>query len=217
MDGPASTPGRLAVCAFDPGCDTGWSWLCVAQDSARFKGTGETLREVRPDVELHTLDPEAAGLLLGTEHGQFGRREGLSEDQQVDKMMTSIRACWVHYDLDPSRDVLAVVAERFTLRQMDMDDDLLAPVRLNAKLERDLRHTGMRLWLQTPSDAMRTVTDARLKHWNVYDPSSGKHARDADRHSILFARRWGSQAGLRKAVELGQPNRIRVGQSTLAR
>lgn len=197
-------PGRLVICAFDPGCDTGWSWLSVAQDSARTKGTAETLREVRPDVELHTLDPVVADMDLGIEHGQFGRREGMDEDQQVDYMIEMIRKCWVHFGVT-GRDQFAVVTERFTLRQMDMDDDLLAPVRLNAMLGREMRRVvRMPLWYQTPSDAKRTCTDARLKNWNVYEASSGKHARDADRHSILFMRRWGSQVGLREAVERGQ-------------
>lgn len=194
--------GRLIVCAFDPGVTTGWSWHSAAKESLLRKGTALTLREMRPDVELETLDPDVAEMDLGMEKGQITG----PEDDQVDQMMVLMRRCWSAYSVDPSAgDSFAVVTEDFILRRPEMDRSLLAPVRLNAKLERDMRGAGLRLWVQSPSDAKNVCTDARLRTWNVYDPGSGAHARDAQRHGILFLRRWASQLGLRKALGSGEP------------
>lgn len=198
--------GRLVVCSFDPGEDTGWAWHCASKDSLLQKGTKETLREMRPDVELESLPPDVAALDLGMEHGWIGKGMGHSEDDQVDRMVDLARRCSAAYQVDFSKgDSFAIVTEDFILRESTMDRNLLAPVRLNAKLERDLRGIGMRFWLQSPSDAKNVVTDARLRLWNVYDAHSGKHARDAQRHGILFMRRWSSQMMLRKSLGSGAP------------
>lgn len=208
--GLVASGGRLIVCAFDPGETTGWSWHCAAKESLLRKGTAASLREMRPDVELKTLDASVRDLDLGMERGQFGKGDGLSEDGQVDRMMELIRGAWGAYDVEEGLDTFAVVAEDFILRMLSMDRNLLTPVRLNAKLERDMRGVGFRLHLQSPSDAKQAVTDARLKLWNVYDRGSGVHARDAQRHGILFLRRWSSQPGLRKVVGSGSPVPVAV-------
>lgn len=214
--GSASSPfrrGRLIVASYDPGVTVGWAWHAASIDSLLRKGTRDILRELRADVELDTLHPEVASLDLGIHYGQFGGSFS-SDDLRADRMMDNVRSCWVSFKVDPGGgDVFAVVTERFTLRQMGMDDSLLAPVRLNAKFERDLRGAGMVMHQQTPADAKTVCNDGRLRSWNVFDSKSGVHARDAQRHGILFLRRWASTPALRTSVGTGAPRKESVSRS----
>jgi len=45
-----------------------------------------------------------------------------------------------------------------------------------------------RIHVQNRSLAKTTCSDIRLKHWGLYDHSSGAHARDATRHAYYFLR-----------------------------
>ena len=109
---------------------------------------------------------------------------------------------WFHGEIDCTKDELlgtyhlkklidewpsaAVVMEGFQLRQMAVD---LSPVRIIARIEDHLWRHGRPMFTQMP--AMKaTANDARLKDWGVYTSSGGlQHARDADRHAMIFMRR----------------------------
>jgi len=84
----------------------------------------------------------------------------------------------------------AVVVEDFTLNQFRRDRDLLSPVRITAALGYCLWRSGRDYHVQSPGDAKRICSDERLKEWRMYDPvGSLVHARDADRHALLFLRK----------------------------
>ena len=86
----------------------------------------------------------------------------------------------------------AVVVEDFILRaeRKEKSRELLSPVRLTAKLETYLWRDGRRMFLQQPAQAKTTISNERLKMWNCYTGTGAQeHARDADRHAMLFLRR----------------------------
>lgn len=94
-----------------------------------------------------------------------------------------------------------IVCEDFILRpnRNERGRDLLSPVRMNAKLEWYLWTKGRRMHFQSPSAAKTAITDERMKLWNCYSRDGGLiHARDADRHVLLFIRRCIQTPGLRK-------------------
>lgn len=116
--------------------------------------------------------------------GQFTGTEG----QQVDQMMGLIEA-WP--------DETRILCEDFILQQFSMARDLLAPVRINARLEDRLYVVsgGERyITYQQPSLAMRTITDEMLKTWGFWNVLKGQqHARDAVKHNITWLRRLKQQ------------------------
>jgi len=158
--------GWANVIAIDPGGTTGWSLLMCHPDAL-------------VQTDLAVLD--------NIEHWSHGQFTG-DEDKQVRQVMELVEA-WPD---------AAIVLEGFTLRVKRMDDDLLAPVRINAKIEFGLQFWpglgGQRnntpVFIQSPSLAMTTATDERLKQWGYYEREGGEqHARDADRHALTFLRR----------------------------
>jgi hypothetical protein len=81
----------------------------------------------------------------------------------------------------------AVVLEDFNIRQIAVD---LAPVKLIGAVRQHLWYRGRNWFMQSASQAKTTATDDRLKLWNMYTREGGlQHARDADRHVILFLRK----------------------------
>ena len=93
---------------------------------------------------------------------------------------------------------LATGCESFIVRQMNMSQEFLAPVRIRAGIEfklsmtktfdQVLLGTGTQLYTQSPSDAMNVFTDARLKELRMYTPGPD-HIRDATRHCLLWIRK----------------------------
>jgi hypothetical protein len=202
---------NLVVFALDPGWGTGWSALKVPVAYLLRHGTARTLPRCR------------------WRHGQIlrsgiapGQQSPLATAQSDSRHVDSIFdvAYGIHsefvYDADEEiddeghtgsdlgweSDAFVFVVESFTLRMMSMDDSLLAPRRV---LDRFLD----RLWVnrssvpvvhQSPSEAIRTVTDERLRRWGMYDRASGRHARDADRHAILFIRKFADDPKLREQL-----------------
>lgn len=96
-----------------------------------------------------------------------------------------------------------VVVESFSLRQFRRDSDLLAPVRIEAKLDyiirlinnarqletaKEIQRKGIYKTSQTPALAKQTGTDDRLREIGLYVPGM-PHARDAMRHLFTYARR----------------------------
>lgn len=82
----------------------------------------------------------------------------------------------------------AVVIEDFILRINNKGRDALSPVRITAALQQLLwEGQYAEIFKQQPSEAKSALTDDRLKRRGFYDPSgAARHARDADRHALLF-------------------------------
>jgi hypothetical protein len=103
-----------------------------------------------------------------------------------------------------------LVIESFRLRQFRQDDDLLAPVRMIARIEQiveileywgpvDKVPAAYPIFKQEPSLAKSTCPDNRMRKWGVWTPGR-PHANDAMRHAITFLRRAKSDARLRAAA-----------------
>jgi hypothetical protein len=172
------------VIAIDPGGTTGWSLISVPP---------EALCESDVPVLSNIWTHEHGQVDCGSHRGNLGTslHPGISTDGEfsgVFDLAKFIRA-WP---------VAAVVIEDFQLRTMRMDRDLLSPVRVTSALGYELWKTGRDYHTQTPADAMRTCTDDRLKEWQMYDPTGSLvHARDADRHALLFLRKAKAKARFR--------------------
>lgn len=173
------------VIAIDPGGTTGWSMISIVP-------------EVLIVDNAHILDN-----IINHQHGQVdcGTRRGNLDSSLHPGISTHGEFSGV-YDLAKfirSWPCAAVIIENFTLRQLRMDSDLLSPVRVTAALGQRLWETGRDYHVQSPSDAKNVCTDDRLKEWGLYDATDGmKHARDADRHAILFLRKAKSNKRLRE-------------------
>jgi hypothetical protein len=151
----------LPLIAVDPGGVTGWSLLVLKR-----KVLGQ-------DVFSHPLE-----MILRTKvqwsHGQINCKD--DEDYGIFQLRKVI-------DEWPSA---AIVFESFYVRQMGAD---LSPVRVTSVVHHHLWHHGREMVMQQPSMAKRISND-RLKALGCYSSRGGlEHARDADRHIIMFLRR----------------------------
>jgi hypothetical protein len=174
--------------AYDPGETTGWSVWRAPVATLVQQGTRRTL--ARSKWGLGQIRASEAAL-----------RAGEGDSDMVDKMLEVGR--WAYEEFTHEDDVFVFVYEGFKLRMMSMEDNLLAPVRINAIWKDRMRASGARIpiFQQQPGEAKRVVTDARLKEWSVYKPGM-EHARDAERHAILFLRRAASTPALRHRLGL---------------
>lgn len=83
----------------------------------------------------------------------------------------------------------AVVMEDFIVQQFNQDRDFLSPVRIMAGMDYALWKMGVQAFRQLPSEK-GTASDQRLKLWGFYESKGGmQHARDADRHALVFLRK----------------------------
>lgn len=178
------TYDSATVIAVDPGGTTGWSMISVIPEVLVAKDA-----YILENITTHQHGQVDCGSTRGnlatslhcgiSTHGEFSG---------VFDLAKFIRQ-WP---------TAAVVIEDFQLRQYRKDRELLSPVRITAALGHSLWTTGRDYHIQSPSDAMNVCTDARLKEWGMYDPYGGMgHARDADRHAILFLRRAKTNKNLR--------------------
>jgi hypothetical protein len=94
-----------------------------------------------------------------------------------------------------------LVIESFSLRKMSRDRELLSPVRVGERIAERVSPAAdginVALVWQTPSGALGTVTDERLKRWGLYRRGQ-PHARDALRHAVHLLRRARADDALRK-------------------
>lgn len=174
----------LVVCAFDPGETTGWSVWRAPVGTLVGQGTRRTLARSK----------WALGQIRSS---QDALARGDGDSDMVDKMLEIGR--WAFEEFVHEDDEFVFVHEGFRLRMMSMDDNLLAPVRVNAIFRDRLRGTGTQVYKQDPSEAKITITDARLREWSVYKKGM-EHARDAERHAILFLRKFASTPRLRRRI-----------------
>jgi len=163
---------QATVIALDPGETTGWSLLTV--DPAALSNPAKV---------------KILGSIYDHQHGQVDSYRGDDGEQQMVDDLYALCAVWPH---------AAVVIEDFVIRINDRSRSFLAPVRTTAALKQLLWADGRITFKQTPNDAKNTATDSRLKDWGMYEREGGlNHARDADRHAILFARRCAQSLKLR--------------------
>lgn len=167
---------HLVVVWADPGVTTGW---CVVRVSiADLMACGQ--------VEL------AARGQIWWQSGQF---RSPTTSVAVDSYLALCRVAWEKAAED---DVVVIGCEGFSLGMLSRDVALLEPVRFLAVFIDRLRESGVEVQVQMPGDRM-VITDARLKLWDMWKPGA-EHARDAQRHALLFLRRFSQQERLRRAV-----------------
>lgn len=177
-------PSGLVICvSFDPGETTGWAVHAVDRELLVGKGFRASVR----DGDYHV--------------GQFKHAD---ENAMADMMRERVRWAWKQFIEDEATDTFVVVLESFRLRMLSRDPALLSPVRIMAKYEYAMANAGLRTFLQEPVDAMRIITDGRLRDWGLYDASAGVHARDAQRHGVLWLRKYSSTPRLRVGAGYGR-------------
>lgn len=175
----------LIVVSFDPGVTTGWAIHRVPLGDLCAVGFSEAV-----------WSPS-----FGWASGQIG---GLDEDDTVDVMVGLTRSA---YSLGGyPQDRFAIAMEDFILQIMQQDRSLLSPVRVFAKYEYAMKKltqaSGVVLpyYKQSASDAKKVVTDERLARWNLLKAGQ-VHARDAQRHGILLARKYSSSVAIRSSID----------------
>lgn len=152
----------LPILAIDPGGVTGWSLLVL--NRIEF---GQELLDTNQEVLLNKRKI--------WRHGEIDCRT--DEFAGVYQLKKLIDEWWF----------AAVVIESFFIRQRALD---LSPARITAIIEDHLWQMGKKAHFQQASQAKTTCTDDRLKLWGAYTSEGGLgHARDADRHALLFMRR----------------------------
>jgi hypothetical protein len=167
---------EATVIALDPGGTTGWSLISVHP---------QALTEPNADILDNIFSHKHGQVDCGSHRGNLGTtlHDGISTDGEFSGV----------YDLAEfikAWPVAAVVIEDFNLRQLRMDRDLLSPVRITSAVGYAMWREGREYHVQSPVDAKRICTDERLKEWRCYDPYGNlRHARDADRHALLFLRK----------------------------
>lgn len=171
--------GYLWSLAFDPGVSTGWCVHRLPKERLLAEGF------------LQAIRPGNGGAWNA---GEFTG----GDNYAVDTMLDISRLVYEEVD-EEAGDEWVILVEDFILRRLQMDRALLSPVRIGAMFAREMRHAPVLVDFRTSSDAMNVVTDGRLRDWNLYRPGSN-HARDAQRHSILTARRYSSEPHFRALI-----------------
>lgn len=176
LDDSEITYDAATVIAIDPGGTTGWSLISVHPESL-----------TAPDASfLDNIFVHQHGQVdCGSHRGNLGTslHSGISTDGEFSGVYDLAK--FIH-----QWPCASVVIEDFVLRTQRMDRDLLSPVRVTSALGYSLWRKGRDYHVQSPADAKRTCSDDRLKQWHMYDSTGGlQHARDADRHAILFLRK----------------------------
>jgi hypothetical protein len=168
---------RLLILGFDPGVTTGWAALRLDLEALCTWGFSQ--------LALASGGGRDAEL-LAWDTGVFRGGDGACAEQ----MLGLVRGAWEEGDFASGvdSDVMAIAQEDFILRMMSMDRDLLAPVRINAVFDHIARGVPVPRRKQQASDAMRVVTDQRLRSMNLWRSGMTTHEVDALRHAILLAR-----------------------------
>lgn len=162
----------LAVVWADPGVATGWSVHRV------------------PIRDLISRGQVGSTAVTWWRVGQF---RSTSTSAAVDSYLSICRAVW---ERSAAEDVVVIGTEGFTLMMQSTDPALLEPVRFNAVLLDRLRNTDVRVEVQQP-DQRTVITDVRLQAWGLW-VSGMEHGRQAQKHGLVFLRRWATQPAIRE-------------------
>jgi hypothetical protein len=187
----------LIVLSFDPGVTTGWALHRLDRSVLLTDGFTEAIWSDRSGW--------TSGQLVG------------SENSIAYQMLDLTRFAYSLGDYTPQEsglesgglpDDFMIVMEDFIPRMIEGKRSFLSPVRVFAKFElllEDRLPASLRVPYvkQSASDAKNVVTDQRLVRWNVYRPGL-EHARDAQRHGILAARKYAGSAAFRQWVRTGE-------------
>lgn len=128
-------------------------------------------------IDKRALQQEDRKILEAVEFWSAGELTG-PEDRQA----AALAALAIQWGVN------AFILEDFILRKMAGGRDLLAPVRVTARIEQALYGSGIVVIKQQPSLAMTTMTDGRLKEQGLWRPGE-PHANDATRHVWTWLRR----------------------------
>lgn len=175
------------VIAIDPGETTGWSLITVRQDAI---------------IQRKAIHEN----ILTFQHGQVDCGKGQGQ-LETDEFAGDEAASNVNPGRNPRGEAMgvarlielidenpgaAIIIENFILdfRKANKSASSLSPVRVTARLEQELWHRNRAAFRQLPSLAKTTMSDDRLKEFELYQRTGGLvHARDADRHALTFLRR----------------------------
>lgn len=178
---------NVSVFCVDPGVTTGWAWACLGRKEL---AGGDVVGAI------HSARRHRSGAQGGDTRFLYGQVETYrgDENQHVQELI-SLMLMTHNMARRTTGGIVSthtnLVIESFTLRLKTKDRSLLAPVRLTAALGYAVHvHPDLspRLHMQSPSDAMSTVTDDRLRQWDLWIKGQ-QHARDAVRHLILWLRK----------------------------
>lgn len=96
---------------------------------------------------------------------------------------------------------LALVVESFYPAKPITNDEYLSPLKVGERIAFcvETHYILTTLFWQTPSQAMETAPDSRLKLWDLYQPGPD-HTKDSTRHAVTFFRRCTDDHALRDAA-----------------
>lgn len=185
---------HLTVVGVDPGGTTGVSIMSIKYEDL-----------VNPKVPIHSA-------IFGWMHGQVdcGSMSGNAADSAtalgglgVSETGEAAGVAILEYIIRMTAGrPTAVVIEDFIPREFNQTRDFLSPVRITARLDQllwELRAATTHR--QQPSEAKTTCTDERLQQWGFFEGGhADRHARDADRHAILFFRKLRARGARLKAA-----------------
>jgi len=148
---------------FDPGGTTGWSRMSCSVEALTDSDVSVLGTLEWEHGEIRCLEDEEAGL-----------------DQWLAVASEVPGAC--------------IGIEDFVPRFFNSSWDFYSPMRLTAAAKwifhAQLGTESVHIKKQEASDAKDEITNDRLKRWGLYERKGGlEHARDADRHAILWLRK----------------------------
>lgn len=175
--------GCLTIIGVDPGGTTGWSVLKV--DYQRLVDQSLPIDNAITQWRHGQIDCGANSGNAATSATANDLELGISETGEA-------AGVWLMENIIRQNSMFpgstAVVIEDFILRTSNKGRDALSPVRITAALQQLLwEGQYVEVFKQQPSEAKSALTDERLKRRGFYDSSgAARHARDADRHALLF-------------------------------
>ncbi len=104
---------------------------------------------------------------------------------------------------DASREFypLALIVESFYPAKPITSEEYLSPVHVGDRIAFciETKYIVTPFFWQTPSQAMETAPDSRLKAWGLYKPGPD-HMKDSTRHVVTFLRRCREDTNLRDSA-----------------